>query len=152
MNYPQQGQQQQPQGARPVNCPSCNEANYIGTIPPGEVPLCRACNAYLPWIVDVTDVTFMDELKTTITTLIDFWAPWCGPCMQMKPIVEHLAQMYPGRLKVVMANADVCFGMAQSYQVSSYPTILVGRQGQVFDVINGAVGADELNRRLSPYV
>lgn len=141
-------------GGRTVACPHCNTISHLGGVQPGQVPVCsnKKCGAYLPWVVDASDMTLMDELKCPVTTLLDFWGPWCQPCMRMKPMVEGLAAQWPGRLKVVMVNVDEARGMAATYDVMAVPVIFIGRQGQTIARIDGELPYDQLIAQVTPYV
>ena len=98
-------------------------------------------------IVHVTDATFDREvLQSDHPVLIDFWAPWCGPCKAIAPIVDDLADTYVGRLKVVKINVDDNPGTAQRYNVRGIPNLLIIKGGQVKDQIVGAVPKPHLVR------
>ena len=88
----------------------------------------------------VTDANFEQEvLKSSIPVLIDFWAPWCGPCKAIAPIVDELAKDYAGKLKVVKLNVDDNPETPARYGVRGIPNLLIIRDGQVKDQIVGAV-------------
>ncbi|HYB90240.1 MAG TPA: thioredoxin [Candidatus Binataceae bacterium] len=98
-------------------------------------------------ITHVTDATFDREvLQSEHPVLIDFWAPWCGPCKAIAPIVDDLANTYAGRLKVVKINVDDNPGTAQRYNVRGIPNLLIIKGGQVKDQIIGAVPKGHLVR------
>jgi thioredoxin 1 len=91
-------------------------------------------------IVNVTDATFDQEvLKSPEPVLIDFWAPWCGPCRAIAPIVDDLANEYAGRLKVVKINVDDNPQTPARYGVRGIPNLLIIKGGQVKEQIVGAV-------------
>ncbi len=78
----------------------------------------------------VTDATFDAEvLKSKLPVLVDFWAPWCGPCRTIGPVVEQMAQKYAGRAKVVKVNVDDNPRIAQQFQVMSIPTLITFKNG-----------------------
>jgi thioredoxin 1 len=88
----------------------------------------------------VTDATFEKEvLQSDLPVLVDFWAPWCGPCKMVTPILEELAGEYGGRLKVAKLNVDDNPGTAAKYGIFSIPSILLFKEGQVATQIVGAV-------------
>ena len=80
--------------------------------------------------------------------LVDFWAPWCGPCRMVAPMLERSAASYAGRVKVMKLNVDDNEKTAMAYQVQSIPTLLIFHNGRVVDGVIGAVPAKELERRL----
>ncbi|MDK1032714.1 MAG: thioredoxin [Planctomycetia bacterium] len=88
--------------------------------------------------IELSDATFEDEvLKSTIPVLVDFWAPWCGPCRIAGPIVEKLAEEYEGRAKVCKLNVDDGQTTAAKYGVMSIPTICIFSGGEVVEQITG---------------
>ena len=85
-------------------------------------------------VQEVTDTTFKTEvIESQQPVLVDFWAPWCGPCRQIAPVVEQLAGENAGSVKVVKLNVDDAPQAAQSYGVSSIPTLMVFKGGEVVD-------------------
>ena len=94
---------------------------------------------------EVTDATFESEvLKSDVPVLIDFWAPWCGPCRAIAPLVDELANTYSGKLKVVKMNVDDNVQTPSSYGVRSIPNLLLIKGGQVQKQIIGAVPKSQL--------
>jgi len=88
----------------------------------------------------VTDANFEQEvIKSSIPVLIDFWAPWCGPCKAIAPLVDELAKDYAGKLKVVKINVDDNPETPARYGVRGIPNLLIIKNGQVKDQIVGAV-------------
>jgi len=91
-------------------------------------------------VQQVTDASFdSDVLQADVPVLIDFWAPWCGPCKAIAPVVDELAKDYAGRLKVVKMNVDDNPNTPSKYGVRSIPNLLVFKGGQVKEQIVGAV-------------
>ena len=91
-------------------------------------------------VQQVTDASFdSDVLQADVPVLIDFWAPWCGPCKAIAPVVDELAKDYAGRLKVVKMNVDDNPTTPSKYGVRSIPNLLVFKGGQVKEQIVGAV-------------
>ena len=87
----------------------------------------------------ITRENFENEvMKSNIPVLIDFWAPWCGPCQMMGPIIEQLAEEYEGKAKVGKVNVDEEGGLSQAFGVMSIPTIVLVKDGKV---VKQAVGA-----------
>jgi thioredoxin 1 len=105
------------------------------------------------WIMtkpaDVTDQNFESEvINADVPTLVDFWAPWCGPCRMVAPIVEELAGEYEGRVKFVKLNTDENPAVSGRYGIRSIPTLLVFKDGEVKGQIVGFRPKSELKNRL----
>jgi thioredoxin 2 len=130
-----------------VSCPHCGTKNRLRPNVEG-VPRCAKCKNFLPWIVSATDSSFAAEIHASVPVVVDFWAPWCGPCRMIKPVLERLAADHAGELKVVEVNIDVEQGLAREWQVLSIPLLVVMRDGVEVDRIVGAPPPAELERRL----
>ena len=93
----------------------------------------------------VSDANFEDEiLKAGRPALVDFWAPWCGPCKALGPLVEGLADQYHDQVKVAKINIDDNQKTAAAYGVRSIPTLILFKEGKVLDTMIGLVSKDRL--------
>ena len=104
-------------------------------------------------LVEFTDANFDSEaLKADTPVLVDFWAPWCGPCRMVGPIIEELASGYAGRVKVGKLNTDDNPSVAGRYSIRSIPTVLLFKNGEIVDRIVGVVPKKDFERMISPHV
>ena len=134
-----------------LTCTSCAKPNKIRPSERGA-PHCGSCGEPLPWLVNATDDTIDVEIKAAPAVVVDLWAPWCGPCRVVGPILEALSREYAGRLKVVKVNVDDNPVSAERYQAFSIPTMSVIKGGVVVDRIGGAMPKGQLTVRLSPHL
>jgi thioredoxin 1 len=96
---------------------------------------------------DVTDTTFDTEvLKSDRPVLVDFWAPWCGPCRMVAPLVEELAEEYDGKVKFLKLNTDESVNTAAKYGIRSIPTLLMFKGGEAVDQVIGFRPKGDLKR------
>ena len=124
-------------GSQVVACLSCATKNRVPSISSGH-PRCAKCHVDLPWLVDAGDADFAQAVATKPLVLVDLWAPWCGPCGMVAPILEQLSREFAGRLKVVKVNVDESPQVAQRYDARSIPMLLLMRSGEVVDTVVGA--------------
>ncbi|MDY6782041.1 MAG: thioredoxin [Cyanobacteriota bacterium] len=102
---------------------------------------------------NVTDSSFKEEvLESETPVLVDFWAPWCGPCRMVAPVVEEIAQQYEGQVKVVKLNTDENPNVASQYGIRSIPTLMIFKDGQRVDMVVGAVPKSTLANTLEKYL
>src|SRR6188472_3561833 len=121
-----------------VRCPHCGTKNRVRADATG-VPRCARCKSLLPWVVPATASSFEAETRAAVPVVVDFWAPWCGPCRMVTPVLERLAEEHAGRLKVVEVNVDEQPELAGRWQAMSIPLLVVLRDGEELDRIVGAL-------------
>lgn len=112
-----------------VACSACGTRNRVPATATGT-PRCAKCKAPLPWIVEAREEDFDELVQAKIPVLVDFWAPWCGPCRVVGPAVEHAAAELAGSLKVLKVNVDDAPLLASRYDIQGIPTLLLFRSGQ----------------------
>ena len=137
-----------------LRCPACGTQNRVprAKLQQGLRPRCGRCKA--PLAADghpltVTDASFATMVAASPSpVLLDMWAPWCGPCRMIAPIVEQLAHELAGRVRVGKLDVDDNPATASRFGVRSIPTLLVLRAGREIDRIVGAASKQEIVRRL----
>jgi thioredoxin 2 len=126
-----------------ISCPHCGKKNRVTPVAEG-VPRCGNCHQMLPWIVDAAPDEFAAEVQASVPVLVDFWAPWCGPCRMVSPAVEQQGRERAGHLKVVKLNIDDAPAIASEHQVQGIPLLVLMRDGQEVDRQVGAVPPAQL--------
>ena len=134
-----------------VACPACGKRSRLRAHP-SAVPKCGGCGAYLPWSVDADAGSFAEEARAGVPVVVDFWAPWCGPCRMIAPALEDLARRHAGRLKVVRLNVDEAPHLAAEHRAMSIPLLVLMLDGREADRIVGARPPAELERWVAPHL
>ena len=138
-----------------IRCGSCGTKNRIPEEKLKQGPVCGKCRVPLPVSghqspVDVTDQSFNSEvLSFSGPVLLDCWAPWCGPCRMVAPLLDQLASEYAGRVKIAKLNVDENPVIASQYGVQSIPTMILFNRGKQIEKIVGALPKHDIERHLS---
>lgn len=140
-----------PSPAAVLSCVACGKKNRIRPSNRGA-PHCGACGKPLPWLVNATDSTFAVEADASVPVVVDLWAPWCGPCRIVGPMLEDISREFAGKLKVVKVNVDENQRLAVQYDAQSIPTLLIMNRGRVVERVVGALPKDQLRVRLTPHL
>jgi len=139
-----------------IRCPSCAAVNRVPPqkVAQGLAPKCGRCGTLLTPAAEplvVSDASFAADVeRSPLPVLLDAWAPWCGPCRTIAPIVEELARELAGRVRVAKLNVDENPRTAARFNLRSIPTLLVLRGGREIDRIVGAQPKTEILRRIEP--
>ena len=137
-----------------IRCPTCGAKNRVPRekIAQGLKPVCGRCKNPLPidnQPVTVTDATFAAEVeRSPLPVLLDMWAPWCGPCHMLAPVIEELAAEMAGRVRVAKLNVDENPATAARFHVQSIPTLLVLKGGREMERIVGVQPKSAIVQRL----
>ena len=134
-----------------ITCLNCDTKNRVRPRAQG-IPRCSVCHAALPWIIETDTDGFDEEIVASVPVLVDFWAPWCGPCRMVSPAVEAQARERAGQLKVVKLNIDEAPAIAARYGVQGIPLLIVIKNGQEADRLVGAAPPAQLRAMLERHV
>jgi thioredoxin 1 len=104
-------------------------------------------------LTEASDKTFEEEVvKADGPVVVDFWAPWCGPCQMFKPIFEKVAPEYKGKIKFVKLNVDDNPTSATAYQIMSIPTLAIFENGEIVERSTGFLDENDLKKKLDDYL
>ncbi len=127
-----------------VVCPSCGAKNRVPAVSSGT-PRCAKCRVALPWVVAASDDDFDAVVAARVPVLVDLWAPWCGPCRTISPLLERAARERAGALKLVKVNVDTAPRTAARFDARSIPTMVLLKSGREVSRLVGAVPKAQLD-------
>jgi thioredoxin 2 len=142
-----------------VQCNNCGTKNRIPKNRVQERPRCGKCgfpldvSAFSGRPVEITDATFLGEVVSHPgAVIVDCWAPWCGPCGMIAPVMDELAALYAGQVKIGKLNVDENPSTAAQFGIRSIPTLLFFNHGKKVDQMVGAVSKAEIENRLRRFL
>ena len=141
-----------------IKCDKCGTKNRVPASRVNEGPICGKCRSPLkaaaPGIpIDITDQTFGQEvISDPGVVLVDCWAPWCGPCRMVAPVLEQIAAEYRGCVKIAKLNVDENPITSSRYGIQSIPTMLIFKNGNQVDKMLGALPRQEIERHLASVI
>ena len=109
----------------------------------------------MSFVIDINQDQFLEEVvekSKTTPVIVDFWAPWCGPCRMVAPVVEEISKDFEGKIKVFKLNTDENPNVASQYGIRSIPTLMIFKGGQKVDTVVGAVPKATLSSTLSKHL
>ncbi len=142
-----------------IACRECGTKNRVPEDRLKDNPVCGKCHAALAaenvydGPVDITDQTFHREvIDFSGPVLVDCWAPWCGPCKSIAPVLDQLAKEYAGRIKIAKLNVDQNQVTASQYAVQSIPTMLLFKNGVRVNSLVGALPKNEIEKQIQTII
>jgi thioredoxin 2 len=136
-----------------IQCASCNKFNRLPPNRINEKPICGVCkSSLLLGPLDADQTNFQEILKsTTLPIIVDFWAPWCGPCKMFAPSVLSSAGKYGEEILHVKVDTEASPSIGQEYNIRSIPTLVIFKNGSEIERFSGALSPAELNQFITRF-
>ena len=143
-----------------IRCKSCGTKNRIPSTKAGQTAKCGKCGApvetsslLISTPVVIGDHDFNEQvIHSQLPVLIDCWAPWCGPCKMIGPIMDELAAQWRGKIRICKLNVDENPQTAAKFQIRSIPTLLIFDNGKLKDTLVGALPRQHISQAMAPYL
>lgn len=143
-----------------IRCLSCGAKNRIPQEKSGLTAKCGRCSALLETSdlfserpIVVTDNNFSEKVfKSPVPVLLDCWAPWCGPCRMIGPVMDEIAKEYSGRVRICKLNVDENPLTSAKFNIASIPTMLIFDRGKLQDTLVGALPKQQIVAKISGFL